>query len=699
MTFVAGLRIEGNSTDAEQALKRTTGEVERLRAKTVTGAQQMVVANRAAAAAVGSLGAQFNDIGVQLAGGQSPLLIALQQGSQITQALGPLGAGGAVRALGSAFLSLLSPVNLVTLAAIAGGGALVQWLTRAGEEVPPLKDQLDGLRDATEAYGDAASALEIPIEKLIAKYGALADEVRDVQRSQAELARGDQQKALQDLLKGFGTEDLAVYSGDSIEAQFKIREDLLKRLTSGEAEYRLAVQSGNSAKMVALAAEENSIKAQLAGLRGFQSSLQEIAGDYEITISQAAGLAAATERVRDAARGSADEQVAAATALREYLVIVFGSVEAAEEKTGGLVTRLDEAALTAADVAAIDMASGIGAGADEAARLAFNLSAAAANYGALTKRTGQGGPDSARSAVQFGAVFLDGKPLVPPVVGAGRANPTVTAGRGGAGARIEADSAQALIEKLKAENDALQANDPLQKALLGYRKELATATDAERTEIEGLVVAGLQEQSVLEGIGFVAQSTGDALIDALMGGKDAGEQLIQTLIKAGLQAALLGQGPLAGLCGGGGQTTGGVGGLLGGLLGGFLKRAGGGPVYGPGTGTSDDIPAMLSNGEFVVNARAASRNRALLEAMNSGGVPGFAAGGSVGRGSAPGAFGQAVTVDVRVKVDNDGNLQAFVERVSQESAVEATQLGISMYDRMLPDRMREVSNDPRGRRA
>ena len=29
-----------------------------------------------------------------------------------------------------------------------------------------------------------------------------------------------------------------------------------------------------------------------------------------------------------------------------------------------------------------------------------------------------------------------------------------------------------------------------------------------------------------------------------------------------------------------------------------------GPIYGPGTETSDDIPAMLSDGEFVMTAKA-----------------------------------------------------------------------------------------------
>ena len=35
-----------------------------------------------------------------------------------------------------------------------------------------------------------------------------------------------------------------------------------------------------------------------------------------------------------------------------------------------------------------------------------------------------------------------------------------------------------------------------------------------------------------------------------------------------------------------------------------LDLRGGGASFGPGTGTSDDIPAMLSDGEFVVTANA-----------------------------------------------------------------------------------------------
>jgi tape measure domain-containing protein len=57
------------------------------------------------------------------------------------------------------------------------------------------------------------------------------------------------------------------------------------------------------------------------------------------------------------------------------------------------------------------------------------------------------------------------------------------------------------------------------------------------------------------------------------------------------------------------------------------KKATGGVLSGPGTGTSDSIPAMLSNGEFVVNAKSTSRYRDLLHAINKGEIAGFATGG------------------------------------------------------------------------
>lgn len=59
--------------------------------------------------------------------------------------------------------------------------------------------------------------------------------------------------------------------------------------------------------------------------------------------------------------------------------------------------------------------------------------------------------------------------------------------------------------------------------------------------------------------------------------------------------------------------------------------ADGGMVRGPGTSTSDSIPAWLSNGEFVLNARATRMlGSSTLNALNEGRVAKFADGGYVG---------------------------------------------------------------------
>jgi hypothetical protein len=50
----------------------------------------------------------------------------------------------------------------------------------------------------------------------------------------------------------------------------------------------------------------------------------------------------------------------------------------------------------------------------------------------------------------------------------------------------------------------------------------------------------------------------------------------------------------------------------------FGKYAVGGLITGPGTGTSDSIPILASDREYIVNARQTARNLPLLNAINSG---------------------------------------------------------------------------------
>ena len=85
----------------------------------------------------------------------------------------------------------------------------------------------------------------------------------------------------------------------------------------------------------------------------------------------------------------------------------------------------------------------------------------------------------------------------------------------------------------------------------------------------------------------------------------------------------------------------------------------GGAVWGAGTSTSDSIPALLSNGEFVVNAAATRRHRALLEAVNQNR---YASGGAVGKlpviPAVP-AFGVAAGgMTVNITINRDGTANA-----------------------------------------
>lgn len=114
-----------------------------------------------------------------------------------------------------------------------------------------------------------------------------------------------------------------------------------------------------------------------------------------------------------------------------------------------------------------------------------------------------------------------------------------------------------------------------------------------------------------------AKSFGDAMKSVL-------QQLISQLIQAALYATIVA------------ACTGGGGGFAARWKGAFGKAfATGGSVAGPGTGTSDSIPAMLSNGEYVLNAQAVDRlGVPFLNGLNTGRLRGFASGGLVGSGGA-----------------------------------------------------------------
>lgn len=149
-----------------------------------------------------------------------------------------------------------------------------------------------------------------------------------------------------------------------------------------------------------------------------------------------------------------------------------------------------------------------------------------------------------------------------------------------------------------------------------------------------------------------AKSFGDVMRSVL-------ESLIQKLIQAAMYALII-----ASVTGGSFKAN-------------FFKAFGkgfatGGSVDGPGTGTSDSIPAMLSNGEYVLNAQAVDRlGVPFLNGLNTGRLRGFASGGLVGsvgvagykaeRGS-NGEQAQSVNLSMNVSAMDASSFSDFLNR-------------------------------------
>lgn len=131
-----------------------------------------------------------------------------------------------------------------------------------------------------------------------------------------------------------------------------------------------------------------------------------------------------------------------------------------------------------------------------------------------------------------------------------------------------------------------------------------------------------------------AVSFGDALVDAAVDGEAAWDKFFKSLLKDIAKAivrALVLRAIMAAVSGGASEAGGGV------VTGALTAFAEGGKVTG-GVPGKDSVPALLTPGEFVVNAPAAKRlGPQFLEAINTGRVPMGGAPG--GRGVVVGAGG------------------------------------------------------------
>ena len=122
-------------------------------------------------------------------------------------------------------------------------------------------------------------------------------------------------------------------------------------------------------------------------------------------------------------------------------------------------------------------------------------------------------------------------------------------------------------------------------------------------------------------------------------------------------------------------SSGGFGSFILRAKGGFVKAAAGGAIYGAGTATSDSIPAMLSNGEYVIKAAAVKRlGVPFLDALNQGRTPGYSVGGLVHANANSGGNGGSAVVKQGGSVTfsiNALDAESFVDYLRNRGGAEA----------------------------
>ena len=183
-------------------------------------------------------------------------------------------------------------------------------------------------------------------------------------------------------------------------------------------------------------------------------------------------------------------------------------------------------------------------------------------------------------------------------------------------ALLKTNGDPAAIGAVNQEYDAKAAISARANAdpLSSYIDQIKSHAGDMNTALKGVEADGLKSLSDgMVGIISGTESVGSAF-------KHMADQIIADLARIAIEKLIVSLIP--GFADGG--PVGGKGG------GGFLGLADGGPVFGPGGPREDRIPAMLSHGEFVVNAAATRKHGALLQAINENHVPRFADGGLVG---------------------------------------------------------------------
>lgn len=520
-----GDKLKAELVQIGQVGERSFGQIER--------------ASRSSNGSLQNAAFQVQDFFVQVGAGTAPTTALAQQLPQLLGSMGLVGvlAGTAVAAivpLGAAFLG-------------------------ARDDAAELEEALKALDGAVSSLEAANRRASTSFTDLRASYGANADAARELFAIQRELAQMQADRAFGEAARNVG----AAFSGGGTAAELGRNAAALADATA-EAELLAAeferieanIDSVSEAEQLALQQRAIANRLALTELNNYREGLEEIVEAFDITENAAAQLAVQAARVAEA--DTTSDRLDAARELAEAIFSQTDGLRNATDEGVALYSSLVDAVGAGLEIEALDIAGTIGAGADEAARLADNLRIVEGIRREQSRnsevifdpRDPRYDPQRANMA-RLGMepnrnVFRDD------VLGTSSAS----RGGGGGGGMSEAQNrqnemmrdAQRLFEQTRTDAERYANEQQRINELLS-----AGAINGE-TYQRAIEMIGEKYKGAGDGARFFEDLTGDlkdAFLDLAINGENSFDVIANAIKRAALEALIFGSGPLGGMLGGG----------------------------------------------------------------------------------------------------------------------------------------------------
>ena len=445
---------------------------------------------RASTAHTTNLMFQFQDIGMMLAAGQSPLMLAMQQGTQVSGIFQQMRNSGqsAFQGIIGGLGAMINPMSLLTIGTIAGGAALAQWgmsALGARDGANSLEDSMGALNAAFNTFEQNADIAQTSIVELYRQFGAFAEQIQQTARLMTTLGLDAAMDETRNAIV-------------AVRAPLDNINTLFRQL--GEAQDYLARQPG-------IGATSQQIFDAQQNVQDLTDELESAADALGMSVTQARLMSAQFDRLQ-AANGPAEVAEAAAAILRhferiraqtgelpaEFRVIAenLSEVQQRAASAANVLNIMSDTDLSSLTAQAAALAEQLGISADEALRLLRNMSGAGAGRGSWGMPTGD--------------PIFDTTPEDLPPGGSGG---------GGGGGRDFAAEFEALQTQLMTETERVQLEYETRLENLREFRAQRVATEEEFNELERRINADHANQ--MRDLELQGQNARLSVVSGMMG--------------------------------------------------------------------------------------------------------------------------------------------------------------------------------------